>query len=178
MEGGECIPSWLISPQQLFPVCPSLLTCCHSVPFRRFLFPQHGHKPKRICGAQCGKRRGLRPPPTGEQHAETDCDAGMRHRALQSPSARAGRGGGREWRRNGGMDREERRQNDGVAIKYTTCGGERAACCWESALWRRVTAPSLHLFLSYFSISFWKNIFFSLFALFCLILLVFLKLFY
>lgn len=47
------------------------------------------------------------------------------------------------------MDREEKRQNDGVAIKYTTCSGEHVACCWESALWRRVTVTSLYL--SYFS---------------------------
>lgn len=64
------------------------------------------------------------------------------------------------------MDREEKRQNDGVAIKYTTCSGERAACCWESALWLHLlifffpvcgTAASLFSFLSF------------LFALFCLV---------
>lgn len=49
------------------------------------------------------------------------------------------------------MEREEKRRNDGVAIKYTTCSGEYAACCQASALWPRVRAPSLHLFLSYFS---------------------------
>lgn len=50
------------------------------------------------------------------------------------------------------MEREEKRRNDGVAIKYTTCSGEYAACCRASALWPRVRAPSLHLFLSYFSL--------------------------
>lgn len=29
------------------------------------------------------------------------------------------------------MDGEEKRQNDGVAIKYTTCSGEHAECCWN-----------------------------------------------
>lgn len=66
--------------------------------------------------------------------------------------------GGEGWWRNGGMDREEKRQNDGVAIKYTTCSGERAACCWESALWLHLlifflpvcgTAASLFSFLSF-----------------------------
>lgn len=49
------------------------------------------------------------------------------------------------------MEREEKRRNDGVAIKYTTCSGEYAACCWESAIWPRIRAPSLHLSPSYFS---------------------------
>lgn len=49
------------------------------------------------------------------------------------------------------MEREEKRRNDGVAIKYTTCSGEYAACCRASALRPRGWAPSPHLFLSYFS---------------------------
>lgn len=75
----------------------------------------------------------------------------MRHRALQSPSAWAGRGWAGEWRRDGDTEREERRQNDGVAIKYTAGSEEHAGCCWEAALWWRISAPSLHFFsLFYF----------------------------
>lgn len=57
------------------------------------------------------------------------------------------------------MDREEKRQNDGVAIKYTTCSGERAACCWESALW-------LHLLIFFFPVCGTAA---SLSSLFCLL---------
>lgn len=38
---------------------------------------------------------------------------------------------------DGGMEkteREERRQNDGVAIKYTAGSEEHAGCCWEAVL--------------------------------------------
>lgn len=145
------------SPQQLFPVCLSVsvdMLPLFAVPLI-FISPTSW---RAYAALSVGNAAASSPPPrTGEQHAETDCDAGMRHRALQSPSAPAGRGGGREWWRNGGMDREEKRQNDGVAIKYKTCSGEHVACCWESALRRHVTAPSLHLFLAYFSNSLWKN---------------------
>lgn len=44
------------------------------------------------------------------------------------------------------MAREERRQNDGVAIKYTAGSEEHTACCREAALWWCISAPSLHLF--------------------------------
>lgn len=76
------------------------------------------------------------------------------------------------------MEREEKRRNDGVAIKYTTCSGECAACCWESAIWPRIRAPSLHLSPSYFSNSLQmeKQLHLSLFALFCPALQVFLNL--
>lgn len=58
-----------------------------------------------------------------------------------------------EWR---DREREERRQNDGVAIKYTAGSEEHAGCCWEAALWWRISAPSLHFsfFLFWFH-SFW-----------------------
>lgn len=49
-----------------------------------------------------------------------------------------------EWRDS---EREERRQNDKVAIKYTAGSEEHAGCCWEAALWWRISAPSF-LFLS------------------------------
>ena len=54
--------------------------------------------------------------------------------------------GWRHW------EREERRQNDGVAIKYTAGSEEHAGCCWAAALWWRISAPSLHFSsLFYFS---------------------------
>lgn len=48
---------------------------------------------------------------------------------------------------DGGMEkteREERRQNDGVAIKYTAGSEEHAGCCWEAVLRWHISA----LFLS------------------------------
>lgn len=79
------------------------------------------------------------------------------------------------------MEREEKRRNDGVAIKYTTCSGEYAACCQASALWPRVRAPSRHLFLSYFSnslqtVSGKKQLHLSLFSPFCPMFYLFLNL--
>lgn len=46
------------------------------------------------------------------------------------------------------MAREERRQNDGVAIKYTAGSEEHTAFCTEAALWWCISAPSLHLFFA------------------------------
>lgn len=55
--------------------------------------------------------------------------------------------GGNDRGMEGQREREERRQNDGVAIKYTAGSEEHAGCCWEAALWWRISAPSF-LFLS------------------------------
>lgn len=145
------------SPQQLFPVCLSLLTCCHSAPFRRFLVPQHGRKPKRICGAPCGKGCGL--PPAPEPESSTPRQIAMPECATEPYNphllGQAVEEGGNDGGTEGWIRRKRGRMMEWLLnIQHA---GESRRCCWVSALWRRAAAPSLHRFRSYFRSSFWKS---------------------
>lgn len=76
------------------------------------------------------------------------------------------------------MDGEEKRQNDGVAIKYTTCRGEQAVLLGVCIMAPRRGSISIFFVPIFVTVSGTTSAVFSVCCLLLLMLLVFLNLLY